>query len=112
MGIKEDILKADDLKTIKVEVKDWNVTVKLVELTGAELEQWESASRLPTAISGVTLGKLVALSIRNDDGMRVFSDAEIGKLTAKSHKSLMVVYKAALKPNGLSEEAKTELEKN
>jgi len=109
---KDLILKAVDLKTEVIEVPEWGDSLTITELSGADLERWQSKAQKANADSAATLGELVALSVINQDGSRMFGDKDIKALLTKSHKPLMRIYNAAIKVNMLGEDGAAELEKN
>lgn len=117
---REAILTADDLQVEVVEVPEWGGTVRVRGLTGAERDAFE-ASVIDLASNGrrapvmnlVNLrAKLAARCIVDEQGIRLFSDADIAALGQKSAHALQRVFEAAQRLSGLTKEDVEELEKN
>lgn len=112
---KEAILAKQDLATELVSVPEWGGHVYVKMMTGIERDAWESS------IVGTTgnqrnlnniRARLVALTACDDQGCRLFSDADVGELGKKSAKALDRVFAAAQKVNALTESDIKELEGN
>jgi len=115
---KQEILKADDLDYDVVDVPEWNGQVRIKMLTGTERDAFEQ-SILSTNKSGQAKrnlanirAKLSALSIVNEDGERVFTDAEMFQLGRKSAKALDKVFDACQHLNGFTEDDVEDMAKN
>lgn len=118
---REAILAAPDLTFEDVAVPEWGGTVRLRGLTGAERDQYE-AEFLRIDTSGrkvkydMELGnaraRLVALSVVDGQGQRLFDERDVEALGRKSGAALDRVYAAAKRLSGLSEEDMEELQKN
>jgi hypothetical protein len=111
------ILKADDLETRDVEVPEWGGTVRVRALTGTERDSLEAST-----IEGkgknkdVNLqnfrAKLCVRAIIDENGQRIFEDADIVALGRKSSGALSKVYNAAAELSGISDKDVDELTKN
>jgi ABC-type branched-subunit amino acid transport system ATPase component len=103
---KNDILSADDLKHEDVEVPEWGGTVTVRTFTGDERDKFEASLIGPDGKAKATLAgvraKLVSLTVIDEKGELLFSEADVGKLGRKSAKALDRVFSAAQKLNGLS----------
>lgn len=112
---KDQILSADDLSTESVSVPEWGGDVLIRCLTGSERDSFEAALD-SLKKSGRPLhnirARLAAMSIVDEQGNRLFSDAEIDALGKKSSSALNRVFEAATKLSRFSEESVKELEKN
>ena len=116
---RDEILAADDIQTEVVEVPEWAGSVIVQGLTGSERDAFEK-----TIISNMDgkgppksdlrnfRAKLAAWSIVDEDGKRVFSQADVVALGAKSAAALQRVFNVAQRLSGLSEEDIEELTKN
>jgi tRNA(Phe) wybutosine-synthesizing methylase Tyw3 len=114
---KEQILSAEDLQSEIVEVPEWGGTVKVRMMTGSERDAFEMSifkvKGKDTERNFVDLrAKLVARTLINEKGERIFTDDDISALGKKSAKALDRVYQAASRLNGIGKEAVDELTKN
>lgn len=106
---KQAILDSVDIGYEDVEVPEWGGIVRIRGLSGDERDRYEqslvkfSGSNMQPTFSGAR-ARLVAWSIVDGDGNRIFSDREIKLLGAKSAHALERVYEAARKLSGLTEE--------
>lgn len=119
---KADILAVEDRPTEDVDVPEWGGEVTIRALSGAEREKWELSmaklsvgkdgelTKTPT-LEGSTV-RLLALSIVDESGEPMFTKADIAGLAAKSATALDRVSKAAMRLNGLSDEAVEDEAKN
>jgi hypothetical protein len=117
MLTKEQILKADDLVSQEVDVPEWGGTVNVRTMTGTERDAFEAASfegrGKSTKVNLVNMrARLCAMTIVDDNGKRLFTDADIAELGKKSAKALDGVFAVAQKLNGLSVGDVEELAKN
>lgn len=117
---KTDILKARPLRTRKVEVPEWGEEgdyVLVREMTGAERDQYEDSrlvrrgDRFEITNANVR-AKLCSLTICDEDGQRIFTDAEAAQLGKQSAAALDRCFAAALELSGLTKADQEELEKN
>jgi len=107
---RDDILGADDIKTIEVPVPEWGGVVLVRGLTGVErdhyeesLIRWRAKNRQVAAVPALAnaRAKLVSLSVVNQDGERLFSDRDVAALGEKSAAALERVFDVAGKLSGL-----------
>lgn len=114
---REAILNAADLVTEDVEVPEWGGTVRVRGLTGSERDAFEQ-SIMEQRGRDVALNlrhiraKLVALSVVDEQGRRVFSDDDVKALGQKSAVALQRVFEVAQRLSGLRSEDVEELAKN
>lgn len=101
---KDDIFSADDIKTEIVEIPEWDGSVKVQTLTALEKGKWEQ--------SGIADGKvtvdfmksgLVARSVVDDKGKRIFTDGHIAALAAKSSAAIERIYEVAARLSQVGE---------
>ena len=114
---KSAILAADDLKTEDVEVPEWGGTVRVRAFSGRERDAFEaSLVRGDGKDRKVDLtnmrARLVALTVVDDSGQKVFTQDDVDLLGAKSGAALDRVFSVAQKLNGLSGADVEELTKN
>jgi len=114
---REAILAAKDLPRELVEVPEWGGAVYVRALTGAERDQFE-ASIVEQRGRDVRMNmrniraKLVALTVVDEDGQRIFTDDDVAALGGKSAAALDRLFAVAQRLSGLSKEDVEELAKN
>lgn len=115
---KDQILAAEDLKTVDVDVPEWGGTVRVSMMSGAARDAYEDSIIDFDAKGKVTRNlknaraKLCAASIIDESGNLMFSEKEIDALGRKSAEALNRVFTAAQKLNALSDEQVEDLAKN
>jgi hypothetical protein len=114
---RADILSSADLPTEDLYVPEWNGTVRVRTLSGAERDAFEAASVQARGNNrSVNLAnlraRLAVLCLVDADGNRLFSDLDAVGLGMKSAKALARVYDVAARLNGLTAEDAEELAKN
>jgi hypothetical protein len=115
---KAAILAADDLKSAEVPVPEWGGIVRVRMMTGTDrdaLEQSmvlfnEDGTRKPNVAN--YKAKLVAFTLVDEQGKRMFADDEIAHVAAKSAAVIDRIFEAAQKLNGWGEVALAEAGKN
>jgi len=114
---RDAILKAEDLPRELIEVPEWGGSLYIRALTGTERDAFE-ASVVEQRGKSTKMNlrniraKLVALTVVNEDGERLFSDADIKLLGGKSAAVLDRLFEVAQKLSGLRDEDVDELAKN
>jgi hypothetical protein len=112
---REEILGADDRKTEDVAVPEWGGSVRVRSMSGKERDAYEAGivQMRGDGSRKVTLenvrARLVSLTVVGEDGERLFSESDIGKLGEKSAAALERVFDSARKLSGLSDEDVEEL---
>lgn len=114
---KAQILAVKDIETEKVAVPEWGGEVLVRGLTARERDQFEDGvvkreGKKTTVVLRDARAKLAALCMVDEDGQRLFSDAEVAQLTQKSAAALQRVFDAAQRLSGITAEDVEELEKN
>ena len=114
---RQQILDAQDIESQVVEVPEWGGSVMVQGLTGTERDHFESAllkgrGKNTTLNMQNVRAKLVAESVVNGDGERMFTDQDVGALGAKSAAALDRVFSVAQKLSGITTEDVEELAKN
>lgn len=121
MNIAEKILRSEDLPRKQVIVREWTdpdtgepITVWVRAITGSERDQLESslledkqANKPPRYRA-----RLLALTVTDEHGNRIFQEDQVDALGKKSAKALERLINVAQKLNGLGEEDIEELSKN
>ena len=114
---RDAILQAEDLPTEDIEVEEWGGAVRVRALTGAERDAFEQSiveqRGKSTRMNLRNIrAKLVALTVVDADGKRLFSDKDAELLGKKSAAALDRVFEIAQKLSGLSPEDMEELSGN
>lgn len=118
---KEAILAAPDLSTERVTVPEWGGDVLVRGLSGTERDAFEQdivqlRREGKKTVKDMDLhnvrAKLVARSIVDEKGARLFEDGEIEALGQKSALALQRVFEVAQRLSGLTDEDVEELAKN
>lgn len=111
---RDQILSADDLGRELVNVPEWGGDVYVRGLTGKERDQFEASMIDQRGKSqSVNLqnirAKLAGLSICDESGKRVFTDADLQALAGKSAIALNRVFEVARRLSGLGDNDVEEL---
>lgn len=114
---RDAILAVNDVQYEDVPVSEWGGTVRVKSLTGKERDALEASMIVGKGKNAnVNLNnlraKLVARSIVDENGARIFSDDDITALGAKSAAALTRVYEVAQRLSGITQEDVDELTKN
>lgn len=114
---RDAILQAQDLPTERVVVPEWNGEVLVRALTGAERDTFEQSiveqRGKSTRMNLQNLrAKLVALTVVDEEGKRLFSDEDAKLLGQKSAAALNRVFEVAQRLSGLTPEDVEELTGN
>lgn len=116
MGIlgKNLILSAVDLKSEDVPVPEWGGDVRVRSLTGAERDAFDTSllGKDGKRNLGNIRARLLALTIVDENGDRVFSDDDADQLGAKSAGVLERLFEVAQRLNGMGAAAEEEIAKN
>ncbi len=103
---REQILSADDLPKVEVQVKEWgaDATVWVRSMSGEERDRWEAS--LIDADGGRNMenvrARLVALTAIDAAGNRLFADEDAHALGKKSAAALDRLFAASMKLNALN----------
>ncbi len=103
---RDAILKANDLKFEDVDVPEWGGVVRVQALTGDDRDEYEMFLFSSDGSSGGVTKRgirayLLALSIVDEKGNRLFSREDVEKLGRKSYKALNRAFSVAQKLSGL-----------
>jgi hypothetical protein len=109
-----EILAIEDIVEELVDVPEWKGTVRVRGLTGRERDAYESSlldqrGRNAKANLQNARTKLVVMAVRNADGSRMFTETDIGPLSAKGAAPLNRIWKKALELSGMRDEDVEEL---
>lgn len=111
---RDQILNAPDIKKELVAVPEWGGEVWVKGLTGQERDHFEASIVEQRGKSQILKmenirAKLASLSICDEAGKRLFSEADVNTLSAKSAGALQRVFEVAQKLSGIGEDAVREL---
>lgn len=112
---RDEILESDDLKRETVEIPEWGGSVIVRALTIAEGEVIGSAVRKARESGDEDVSfsaRLAAASVVDENGNRIFSDADIVPLSRKSASAVQKVVEAAQRLSGIGPGAVEEAVKN
>lgn len=103
---REAILGASDIQTEEVEVPEWGGAVLVRGLSAKETNRLGVASSVRAQADQAGAAErfpidLVALAIVDEDGHRLFADADVEALGQKSGAALMRVFVVAQRLSGL-----------
>lgn len=111
---KQAIFGAQDIKTEDVAVPEWGGVVRVRGLTGIERDNYEQSlidqrGKKTRVDMRNARAKLVAMTVVNETGERLFSDDEITILGTKSAAALDRIYDVAAALSGVADEDIEEL---
>jgi hypothetical protein len=113
---KDAILSADDLPTEDVEVPEWGGSVRVKALAGKDRDAFEASMQQQRGKEYVrnmanVRAKLVAKTVVDENGERMFAENEINALGQKSAAALDRIFEVAAKLSRLSDDDIEELGK-
>jgi hypothetical protein len=111
---RDQILTAVDTATEDIDVPEWGGVVRVKALTGTERDAFEGSligARGQTKLDNVR-AKLVAMSVVDEDGAKLFSVGDITILGGKSAAALDRVFTVAQRLSKLTEADIEDLQKN
>lgn len=117
MALSRDQILAFDgrLKVEEVEIPEWESSVFVRELTAGERDMFEqlasSFAKNPNALKDMR-ARVAAWAICDADGTRLFTDADINKLTKLGGKALDRILDAVYGLSGLDKDSVEVAEKN
>lgn len=114
---KEDIFNSVDLPREIIEIKEWDGEVTIRGLTGSERDEFEAQiftgeGKNRKFNHSNLRARLLTLTICDEAGNRIFSDADVEKLGKKSSKIMDKLFAIAQRLSGLGEKDVAELLKN
>jgi hypothetical protein len=114
---RDQIFNLNDIQTKEIAVPEWGGSVLVRGLTGKERDQYEAAifqvkGNRATFKPDFVRARLVAMSVVDTQGERVFSDGDVLGLSTKGAAALDRVFTVARRLSGLSERDISEMTKN
>lgn len=106
---RDAILTVEDRKTSEVEVPEWGGTVRIRELSAAEVERMGFGVATPDGKTDLRraeglMVRVIAWGVIDEDGKQLFTKRDVEALGQKSHRAADRVADAIMKLTGLSEE--------
>ena len=112
-----DILSASDQKRELVEVEEWGGCVYVSSLSAATRDTYEGSlvrmhGREVEMVTNNARAKLLALTLVDEAGNRLFTDTQIEQLGGKNGEVVDRLYKTAQRLSGMTPESVKTLAKN
>ena len=101
MLTREQILQSDDLPREEVDVPEWGGKVQVRTMTGTDRDAFEATLVGKDGKFENVRARLVVLTLCDKTGARLFNEADIPALGAKSAKALDRVFAVAQRMNGI-----------
>lgn len=108
----DQILAADDLALVPVNVKEWGGTVYIRVVSVGEMERYQREFSEKKEKMEDWRSKLLVRCLCDKDGKQLFTADQIEKLSAKSVKVVARLFDLAMKHNAVTEKDVEELAKN
>ena len=115
---KDDILKIEDNAPEEVEVPEWGGSVLVKGMTGRQRDAFEvslrdqrTGQRLPGSMNNLR-ARIITRCVIDDDGNRLFTDADVATLGEKSAAAIDRIFDVAARLSGMSEEDEKEMAEN
>ena len=111
MLTKDQILQANDTRTIDVEVPEWNGTVRVKVMSSLERQQFQAVVNKKKDET-LFMERLIIQCVVDAEGNRIFDEIDLKQLGAKSSLAMARVFEAAAELNGMTKASVEEIEKN
>src|SRR5262245_17254710 len=105
---REEILAMDDLTKEEVFIPEWNASVYVRVMSGAERERFQTLFDAMSKENGSMIGlmpHLCTLTLCDQQAGRLFTLSEAEALAAKSYKAMERIATVALRLNGMQADA-------
>ena len=117
MGLREEIFAANAPRYERVFIPEWNMHVRVVEMSADERDQFDlNAVAERNKDTDKTIrrirARLVCSCVCDEDGKRIFTDADIDELGKGSSAAADRIYDVASRLNRFSKADVEELAKN
>lgn len=113
MSLREDILAIRDVRTQKLTVPEWNKEVWLRTISGAERDRIDASVRDKSNPASLVnfRARFAVMVLSDEQGNRIFTDADAIEIGKKSQSALDRILTAGLQLNGMAENDVDDLEK-
>lgn len=110
---RQQILDSQDLKTVDIDVPEWGGNVRIRMFSGKERDEFLVKMQDGTRerVAG-TSALLVMLSVIDDDGNRLFKEADLTTINGKSGAVLGRIAAEVMVLNQMGQQGAEEAEKN
>lgn len=109
---REQILQADDLKRVKVDVPEWGGEVYISVLSAAARDAIEADWAASDGKVEHLRSRVVARTLTDGAGNRLFGDEDIPEVAKKNSAAIDRLFSEAMKINGMSAGSVEDAEKN
>ena len=104
MLTRDQILQADDLRHVDVDVPEWGGTIRIRTMTGKERQKYQgivadAKGKMPADF----METFISLCAIDEKGKALFADGDVKALGEKSAVALNRVFEAALALNGTTD---------
>lgn len=99
MLTREQILAADDLKSEEVDVPEWGGSVRVTTMTGLARDVFQESMQEGDKSISYFQNSLIVATVVGDDGLPLFTAADINALRLKSSGAVTRVTKVAERLN-------------
>lgn len=115
--IRKLVASADDRQHEYIDIPEWSLRLRIQSLTARERDRYEAT--LITQKKGKTeinmrdaRARIAVLCVVDEDGNRVWSEADVEMLTTKSANAMNRIFLMAKKLSGIGDSEIEDLEKN
>lgn len=114
MDLRQAILETQDKRVTKVHVPEWGIDVYLMPMSVGDRDAWENEWLERQNKGGVSnfRSKFLVKCLCDESGRKLFTDADVEKLAAKSSSVVCRLFELARKENALTQDQVDELAKN
>lgn len=111
---KDEILQADDIRKEEVEVPEWGGSVWVKTMSGSERDRFEASIISAKGERNLVnlRAKIVAMSVIDESGKRLFTFEDALELGKKSARALDRVFSVAQRLSGFTPQDVEEMTKN
>lgn len=88
MSLREQILAADGLRRVRVDMPEWGVAVWVRVMSGAERAEYETAAAKVGKDVSAQYAHIVAATCCDETGARLFTETDVPELLKKGAPSL------------------------
>jgi len=111
VSLRDEILAIDDSQIEELYIPEWSKTVHIRVMRAGERDTFE-AECLNTQNKVNFRAKLASLVVCDEQGERVFQDADVDALASKSASALDRIFRHAIRLNAMTQDDVKELEGN
>ena len=109
MLTREQILNADDMQHVDVEVPEWGGSVRVRTISGRERQRFQKMAQVDGETAEDFMEKLIVASACDEAGNPLFTVEDVKALSEKSAIPLERVFGEVARLNGLTQESRDEI---